>query len=368
MAWIVKLQKSLVDATGRGNAQEASKLRNYIAVICANVICAFDVPNTRYNIIFASTHIVDFLHALARLNENTFQGKLAQGSPLEHQHQHTCAMQVLFNCREYLHGVFSKTDEFLQAFLPAYGIIENITQWQRIGKTDLYQTALSTSICTFNICNGSFLIDGAPLNRLPNEVESNPLFSRVFGSAIFEVHRNGQLFRTHKLNDSTFEFLVAPNEQVFITEIRDEGKFLLLDYQLMQFLFPYALVHDYSHWANIKEQVVEFRPVNFANRGAVDFKASIATGKVRCCNNNRLLISIGSTFFREVEKIFDRLDASPHIQLFGQTSSPGDIDSDDILPLFGGTSTTEDNSDDIIPLVVLPRLGLDFCIRQRFFL
>ncbi|CAD7966336.1 unnamed protein product, partial [Amoebophrya sp. A25] len=56
-----------------------------------------------------------------------------------------------------------------------------------------------------DVVGGTFLVDGAPCGRLPDEIVNHPDYTRIFQRSIFSVHPVGSgLYKTSaKLNGAT---------------------------------------------------------------------------------------------------------------------------------------------------------------------
>jgi hypothetical protein len=115
---------------------------------------------------------------------------------------------------------------------------------------------------------GSFLVDGQPMARLPDEITSNDVYIRVFGDVVLDVQpgaKHGEYVTARQHQGSTFTFSrnESTNEvgevesRIVIQDRRaaDDGSYR--DYELVPHFkfgdgggreFPRRLIDGYSHW------------------------------------------------------------------------------------------------------------------------
>mmetsp|Transcript_123696 Transcript_123696/g.395781 ORF Transcript_123696/g.395781 Transcript_123696/m.395781 type:complete len:2282 (-) Transcript_123696:2769-9614(-) len=118
----------------------------------------------------------------------------------------------------------------------------------------------SSEICILqvDISGGTFLVDGAPSGRLPQDITSHDDYRRLFGSTTFDVSPalgGGYVTRT-SLNGATFRFWHVHTERqskaLRISESRagqDAVKTAtLVSHSCFTGDLPDALIEDYSHW------------------------------------------------------------------------------------------------------------------------
>src|ERR1700709_422962 len=115
----------------------------------------------------------------------------------------------------------------------------------------------------FNILDGSLLVDGIPLSRLPLNYETHATYRRLFGDKILEVvpsSMTGMVFEMrHKLHDRQVHLAMYDEELVIRTSKLGEVHELLPTHAL-QHDFPRCLITDYFHWLNTATTSIEWRP------------------------------------------------------------------------------------------------------------
>lgn len=288
----------------------------------------------------------DYLQMLVTLRDNTIDWKVecqhteVFAQSIAHIHHLSTLLNYSLHCID-IHGIL---DSFLERHLRADYVIGK--PWTRCNKDDSYWREVTSKegqqIIQLNILDGTFLVNGAPVKRLPESIEKSDTYRRIFGLAIFEVQRVGNGYITQQpLHNALWKFK-EKSGQVYITQCGLDAvdECLLVPHTHFK-NFPHALVHGHSHWAIIQENKVEFRPVQSSHphfTSDVTYTATVSSGLVQQQCTGSLLVSVQSDYFTCVAVVFSRLDFGAYIHVYtpSQTSAS--------------------------PCVVLPRLGLEFGI------
>jgi hypothetical protein len=205
-----------------------------------------------------------------------------------------------------------------------------------------------------NILTGAFLVNGAPVGRLPAAIIDSAVYARTFGSTVFEVQpaeRQGLYITKSELNGSRFTFelqrsstsasssssISATAAVVIICERRSGGgeSLQLIPHTHFQGDLPQQLVDDYSHWlrkdvnssssdsSSSSSYTVLFRLVRadaaaFSSLSceAVPYELQLQqrsdgsfVNTVRCARTGALFVDVRSSTFEQLySSVFSRLE------------------------------------------------------------
>ncbi|CAE7230403.1 unnamed protein product, partial [Rhizoctonia solani] len=118
-----------------------------------------------------------------------------------------------------------------------------------------------------NLVTGQLLIAGKPLGRLPRHYVEHPTYIRLFGQKILDVipaKFPGMQFTTRDhIHGYQVSFAFETDSKQLIIQARKDGHlYELLPYETLLPDLPQFLSEDYHHWADIKGNNVEFRPLS----------------------------------------------------------------------------------------------------------
>jgi hypothetical protein len=111
-------------------------------------------------------------------------------------------------------------------------------QWQQLAPTSATNGLMTGSyeaigivdsteyLYSINVLDGTVLLDGLPLSRLPANILRHPLYQRCFGSSNFEVQPTaaGVLQTLHHVAGKRYEFLVHSSGQLLVEEVDCDSK------------------------------------------------------------------------------------------------------------------------------------------------
>ncbi|KIO03173.1 hypothetical protein M404DRAFT_146433 [Pisolithus tinctorius Marx 270] len=148
------------------------------------------------------------------------------------------------------------------------------TRWQRAGAShrSWFTTDTSSSASqwsqkvSFDVLNGTLLVDGRPMGSLPDEIRTDPCFISLFGAQAADVlpgDMAGMEYATRGLIDKYRVYFRMGTDGLMIrakTET-DSDVFELIPSQKLGSDFPAALVENHVHWFNLTTQTMEARPI-----------------------------------------------------------------------------------------------------------
>jgi hypothetical protein len=79
---------------------------------------------------------------------------------------------------------------------------------------------------SINVLDGTVLLDGLPLGRLPRDILRHPLYQRSFGSSNFEVQRTaaGVMQTLQPIGGKLYDFYLTSSGQLLVEEVDGDSK------------------------------------------------------------------------------------------------------------------------------------------------
>ena len=209
----------------------------------------------------------------------------------------------------------------------------NFTAWSFLPAShDGWITAKSTSIrglhqqhVHIDIFEGTLLVDGQPLGRLPDEFTREGFFRQIFGNRVFLTYPSSiegmsymlaELFENHEIH---FGFR---NRTVFM-RARTNGRLLEL---LPQDIFlstdprdspdlPLPLIKNSVHWLDLDTQAVEIRPYSTMwlrklSGWTIDFRTNMTYRR------SSLLVDPRSSIFDRIASIFEPFESRGNMVIY----------------------------------------------------
>ncbi|KAI6026989.1 hypothetical protein EDC04DRAFT_3143070 [Pisolithus marmoratus] len=153
-------------------------------------------------------------------------------------------------------------------------VYSRATPWQRAGTDDCsWFTAETHSFATqcsqkvhFNVLNGTLLVGGRPVGRLPDEIRTDPLFTMLFGAQAPDIlpgDMPGMGYTTRGLINEYRVYFRMETQGLIIRAKKeaDPDIFELIPRGKLESDLPAALVENHVHWLNLSTQVLEARPI-----------------------------------------------------------------------------------------------------------
>ncbi|KAF9472983.1 hypothetical protein BDN70DRAFT_997884 [Pholiota conissans] len=215
--------------------------------------------------------------------------------------------------------------------------------WQRLSDPNSRWLASSTGPQSdqrpqevhYNVLNGTLLIDGRPLGRLPEEITSHSTYARIFGQKIFDVipaDMPGMEYATRSFVQK-HQIFFALRDGAPIIQARSFGEnpetFELIPHDVLERDFPLLLSSEYVHWMalNIRPGEVEFRPLNADRAQIWDSSSKHWCLKFSCHFDSKMvhkritdkLVDIQSATFQGIAARLRPLEAPKYIVITADT-------------------------------------------------
>ncbi|OAA37893.1 hypothetical protein NOR_06970 [Metarhizium rileyi] len=354
--WMMKLKNKAYTAT-RDDAREKFRAKSAaIALVCAGT---FDVDHqVQAELLQSSEAASTFLQCCIVIQESELLiGNRDHSILLRYDRwRRLCQSVCPILKRHIIEQSSPALDDAIVVSWPAFEGSGNWKPFSEIHNTWLVKDVATgdkvrTSQVQFNLESGELLVDGNPLNRLPNRYAHHPMYRILFGQSTMEVmpsHLPGMEFTSKsKYAGHILHFgLTNPIDhepELLVLALRDGHSFSLLPRHVFRGHFPVPLVEKCIHWYNVRSHYVEFRPQkdpwNHAD-GGWQLHASASESKWRLGSSDQYVIGIKSRTGESISRIFGAIETSSWIQA-AVTPASGLLD------------------------IELPRLQISFRLRER---
>ncbi|KAH0834181.1 hypothetical protein J3R83DRAFT_11490 [Lanmaoa asiatica] len=218
-------------------------------------------------------------------------------------------------------------------------------------------TASTTTQCAqvvhFNLLDGSLLVGGKPLGRLPSAIVRHPLYNRVFGEQVLDVIPGdlpGMDYSTRGMISDHQVYFSLIDETLVIrakTAAGDSDIIELIPREKLENDIPAVLIKGHIHWLNLSSSIMEIRPFDkLWEVSSENWKIDCTPGRYRMSKGHELLIDVRSQSWTMVSSLLKPLDAPENLLV---TVSPVDSDQP---------------SSSLQLSVTLPRYGLSFYVDE----
>jgi len=191
-----------------------------------------------------------------------------------------------------------------------------------------------STVLQMDVLRGAFLVDGAPVGRLPAGITGHRDYRRVFGGAVVEVQPAsgcpGMYVSAQPRGGSHFSFALAPANRLVLVERRGDGAELsLFPARHLNGDLPHALVAEYSHW--LCSDALLFRPVEVVSPGfggsgvpaACPYVLNTRSRRLTNAAHDRVLVDVrGGSFGHLWGAALRRLANAPDVHLWKSVDGP----------------------------------------------
>ena len=339
--WI-ELIKETIRNIFSSDIDKIDKLRSKIVNIAIACLLTFSTHNERLNNLLESDqHVISLLKAATTVHDNIIltQNETKLSDFMQNLKQFTDCILV------FIHPIVSKylretSYESLNLFSSFYWskFDKNTKSWKKRNQDiydGWYDIDLDSILISIDCLKGIFLINNMTIGFLPNKITSNELFIRVFDHHVFEVQvsENPNTYVTkdsyHGEKQIQYEFCFDEQNQQLIIRQRyklTDTCFELIPWTCFENDLPDIFVSNYSHWKNVNNQEIEFRPVKFRDsKFLIDKDYILILNKGLIVANNQpqqMLICQQSAFFQNLfDEYFNRLDDEPYVYMLTQADN-----------------------------------------------
>jgi hypothetical protein len=337
--WIDMISAS-IQTISSSRFDEVENLRLSIVTVSVACLLTFSTDADRIHCVLSSNqHMISLLKATTNVHDNiilnkkqthmsTFLKNLIRFS--EH-----VSVKIQPTVDEFLQKSFYRSlDDFSAIYCAAIKTEDTIDgKWKKRNKNvydGWYDGQYESSYLSLNCLQGIFLVNGMSVDYLPEKILSNELYIRVFDHYIFQVQMinspNTYITKYSYHDDGKVQYEFHFDDQfnrliVYERHIKTNEIFELIPHKCFETELPFTFVSEYSHWKNIKNQIIEFRPIHFQDSNFLNFKPyvlNIETGYVTTTETIKpqILVNQSSSLFQTLFiRYFNRLDEKPYVYM-----------------------------------------------------
>ncbi|KAL2812570.1 hypothetical protein BDW59DRAFT_167774 [Aspergillus cavernicola] len=236
------------------------------------------------------------------------------------RHLENRTREVIIRDASGLNNAIRESARNLQISLPWEFCPGNAARWAT-NKTD--RTSLGRQqVVHYNLLNGELLVDNRPPGRLPKEYTEDPLFRRTFGARTLNVvpsNLAGSTFMSTRHFENFQVHFGMEDSQLVVKAQEDDRILRLVPHETLYGDFPDSLASNHIHWLDLKNGILEFRPLQQAwQRCARNWHLSLSSPDAETATMTqgcRKMVDTHSHLFRQLAAVLNTLDASPHIMV-----------------------------------------------------
>ncbi|KAI5999357.1 hypothetical protein F5J12DRAFT_276044 [Pisolithus orientalis] len=219
------------------------------------------------------------------------------------------------------------------------------TQWRRgSARNRGWFTTNTSSSATqrsqqvhLDVLNGTFLVDGRPMGRLPNGIREDPIFMLIFGSQapdVFPGDMAGMEYATRGLiGDYRVYFRMGTDGlRIRAKKEADPDIFELIPPKKLASDLPTALVENHVHWFNLTTRMIEARPIENLWKSSPDnWRLQFSPGSHSMTKGDARLLDIHSQTWRMLSERLQPLENPLNLIIILDGSNTVSVD----LPRYG---------------------------------
>ncbi|KAI5993335.1 hypothetical protein EDD15DRAFT_2439801 [Pisolithus albus] len=222
----------------------------------------------------------------------------------------------------------------IKRVFPGYCRDTQCSQWQRVGEGNCSWFTTNTSRSDtkssqrvhFDALNGTLLVDGRPMGRLPNEIRTDPLFTSLFGDQAPDVlpgDMAGMEYATRGLiEDYRVYFRMGTDGLVVRAKKADSDVFELIPPGKLSSDLPASLVENHVHWLSLTTQVLEARPIENMWKSSPDnWRLHFSPGSHSMTKGDARLFDLGSQTWRMLSERLQPLENSRNLVILLENST-----------------------------------------------
>ncbi|KAF8551213.1 hypothetical protein OG21DRAFT_319615, partial [Imleria badia] len=215
-------------------------------------------------------------------------------------------------------------------------------------------TTQCSQVVHFNLLDGSLLVDGKPLSRLPSAIVGHPLYNLIFGEQVVDVIPGdipGMDYSTRgTISSHQVYFSLRAKDLVIRAKRTAAGRseiLQLIPREKLENDFPAVLIKGHVHWLNLSTPVMEIYPIERPWESSLEnWTVDCTPGRYRMRKGLESLLGVRSPSWIMVSGLLRPLDSPQNLLV---TVSPIDPDQP---------------SSSLQLSVVLPRYGLSFFVDE----
>ena len=172
----------------------------------------------------------------------------------------------------------------------------------------------------YDLLDGVLLVDGVPLGRLPRMYTESENYLRILGAQLIRVltaDMEGMYYMSAQPINGYVIYFGIRGKDISIRFKRGSQIWELVSHRVFSKDLPSAFILDYTHWLDIENREVEFRPNNNPWKSSTEHWRLMyrQNSKSELIQGDRKLVDVESRTFASATKLFGALDERQHIHV-----------------------------------------------------
>ena len=172
----------------------------------------------------------------------------------------------------------------------------------------------------YDLLEGELLVDGVPIGRLPRMYTESENYSRILGVQLIRVltaDMEGMHYMSAQPINGYVLYFGTRGKDISIRFKRGSRIWELLSHRVFSKDLPSAFIMDYTHWLDIENREIEFRPNNNPWKSSTEHWRLLyrQNSKSELIQGKRKLVDVESRIFAAVAEMFSALDERQYIHV-----------------------------------------------------
>lgn len=172
---------------------------------------------------------------------------------------------------------------------------------------------------SLSLLDGSLLVNGQPLSRLPKEFQDHPTYARLFGTQILEIIPSQLVsmeFSAAREQGGWVVHFAMIDGDLIVQACKEDTTWEFIPPSKIIGDFPASFINPCSHWFKISSGEIEFRSFNepWNSRGEI-WRMARRDGRWFLHKGNQALVDPRSTTAKAISGIFKSIEDASHMNL-----------------------------------------------------
>ncbi|KAH7882696.1 hypothetical protein F5I97DRAFT_1984083 [Phlebopus sp. FC_14] len=306
--WVQELSIKLASTADIAELEEVRRRLCEVAAICRNTFDDVAVDSASEIRTFLSCAIFIHQNAPAKTSSISVASRLL----LERDRRLSHALTSWLSDAEHIsEGIDLAIQEHWPSYRPG-------SQWKRSGR---WFTCLTAPIgsgrpqhVNFNLFDGTLLVDGKSLGRLPSVITQHPFYGSIFGKQVLDVipaDIPGMEFGTRGLIFGYQVYFARKGVQLLIRAKCEEAPDLLqlIPPEKLESDLPAPLVRGHAHWLKLSTRTIQVRPLDkLWEHSSESWAINFAQGHYSMRKGSSTLIDIRSSSWAMISRRLEPLE------------------------------------------------------------
>ncbi|KAG6819108.1 hypothetical protein H0H93_015384, partial [Arthromyces matolae] len=335
-SWV---QRLIVDLKHTDNEDHSTLLRQRLSSAAAGCRATYDVDSLYLGLLIDCDEDINiFIQCAIQIKDNTAEGAKASDFKLFLRRDARMAQNLITTIWERIRARRVGLDKAIVSIWSGY---HKGSDWKPLPTPNERWLVSSISDVTtniqstvhYNLLDGTLLIDGKPLGRLPASILQHSTYVRLLGNKILDIVPS----TLPSMDFATRNAVVEPNVILHFQVPRDDG-ILIIQAQVGSNIFelvpstvfcaergpdfPSAFIANYAHWLHLSPQAdsgrLGFHPLKALWQREEDWTLTFTLlgSSTMTTQNGSVMVDIRSGTFSMLSKRLEPLDNPSHVHMW----------------------------------------------------